>query len=195
MEITDLQELQKTLEITSLEDIDKYKALQVATLFPKISEMIFETILQQVPSFFSLLEEGLKAEKEIANKSLEINEENMKSLNNQYEIVLDILRECQKRPNITFEESKYFVERAIYVIEMSDRKDTENKEFINQKVKLLSDKNNQNIKVGLGILAGIAGIGLVALGTVTNNQSLVKIGTDKAVKKVVEVADKKGLIK
>jgi hypothetical protein len=48
--------------------------------------------------------------------------------------------------------------------------------------------------MGLIILAGVAGVGLFALGVVTNNPYLTQEAIKKTGKKVVEIADKKGLI-
>ncbi len=190
-----LQEVLKELKITKLEELDKFSALQLAILFPKLSESAFETLFKQVPNYFKLLEEGLIVEKEVIIKSLDNNAENMKSLDKYFDIVLDTLRECQKRPNLTFEESKYYMDKMVVVLEIASQKDTLNKGFIERNVKVISDSKNSDRVLALSLLAGIAGVGLVALGVVTNNPYITKQVTKKASDKVVEMIDKKRLIK
>jgi hypothetical protein len=179
MEKMEILEVLNILKVTKYEDIDKFKALEIARLFPKISELAFESLFNQVPNFFALLEEGLKAEKEVISKSSEQNAENMKSLNKQFEIILETLRDCQKKPNISFEESKYYIEKMYDVLILSGQKDTENKDFIEKNIETISDRINSNQKFSLGILAGLAGVVLVAAGLVSNMPYLTNTGIKK----------------
>lgn len=194
MKENNLLEVLREIKVTNLDEIDKYNALQLANLFPMLTESAFHTLFTQVPNFFKLLEDGLMIEKEVIIKSLDNNAVNMISIGKYFDIVLDILKECQKK-HITIEESKYYIEKMLEVLEMACKKDTENKAFIERNVKLITDSKNGNMAFALSLLAGIAGVGLVALGVATDNHFLTKQVTKKASEKIVGMIEKKGLIK
>lgn len=185
----------ESLKVTNYEDIDKYKALEIALLFPKISEQAFTTLFNLVPNFFELLHQGLEAEKEVVNKSLELNSENMKSFNTHIELVLEVIKGCIQKPDLSFEELKYLMDKMNDILVISSQKDTENKNFIDRNVKIISDRNNSNKDVALKLLAGLAGVGLVAAGFISDNSHLTNISTKKLANNIINLADKKGLIK
>ena len=194
MKENNLLDVLREIKVTKPEEIDKYNAVQLANLFPKLTESAFQTLFNQVPNFFKLLEDGLMIEKEVIIKSLDNNAVNMISIGKNFDIVLDTLRECQKK-SITLEESKYYIEKMFEVLEMAGKKDSENKAFIERNVKLISDSKNGNRALALSLLAGVVGVGLVALGIASDNHFLTKQVTKKASDKIVGIIEKNEFIK
>lgn len=195
MENKELIEILEKLELVKTEDINKYKAIELVKLFPQISESALGAVFNAVPNFLNLLEEGLKAEKEIAEKTLEYNAKSTESLNIQFDLVLETLRSAQNKENITFEERKYYINKMVEVLELASQNDTKNKVFMEKTTKAISDRNDKNNNLAVGFLAGITGIGLIALGFMSDNTYLMEQGSKKLAKTAVDLADKKGLIK
>lgn len=83
----------------------------------------------------------------------------------------------------------------IEVLKLTSKKDTENKAFMEKTSKLISDRNDKNNNLVVGFLAGLAGIGLIALGFISDNPYLVQQVSKKLVKTSVDLAEKKGIIK
>ena len=90
-----------------------------------------------------------------------------------------------KKPNISFVEFKYYIDRMFDVLILVSKKDTKNNEFIQKNVKAITYENNQNRNTGLSILAGIAGVGILALRAMANNSYLTQQVIKKQVKKLL----------
>lgn len=138
---------QKVLKLLNIEDfrhLTKDKVITMASMLDKMDPEVAKKALDQFPKFASTMKEILYEYKASLDKSLESNDESVKSYYSSADAIIASLQEELKKEPLSFDEKKYIIEKMVEVQKMKGEKDSENKRFI----------------------AAIAGCGLLAVGVI-----------------------------
>ena len=143
----------KKLDIQDFRDITKDKVMGFVSILPNMDTEVAKKAIEQFPEFIKFSTEAFKDYRGVLEKTLKANEESSKACFDMYEKVLSILEKCSLKEDISFEEKKYYFDKMFEIIQMVEKKDSENKAFY-QKV----------INAGATVLVAIVGIGAAAIG-------------------------------
>lgn len=143
----------KKLDIQDFRDITKDKVMGFVSILPNMDTEVAKKAIEQFPEFIKFSTEAFKDYRGVLEKTLDANEKSSKDCFNMYEKVLSILEKCSLKEDISFEEKKYYFDKMFEIIQMVEKKDSENKAFY-QKV----------INAGATVLVAIVGIGAAAIG-------------------------------
>jgi glucose-6-phosphate isomerase len=113
--------------------------------------------LEQFPEFGKIVLEVMREYKVVLEKSLEDNSASNKQCYDIYNTVLNTLKKCVEKEDLSFDEKKYYLDKMMEIAKMAESKDTENKKF-NWKV----------ISAGAVTVIALVGIGASLLGGNTN---------------------------
>ena len=143
----------KKLDIQDFRDITKDKVMGFVSILPNMDTEVAKKAIEQFPEFIKFSTEAFKDYRGVLEKTLNANEESSKACFDMYEKVLSILEKCSLKEDISFEEKKYYFDKMCEIIQMVEKKDSENKAFYQ---KLLN--------AGATVLVAIVGIGAAAIG-------------------------------
>lgn len=143
----------KKLDIQDFRDITKDKIMGFVSILPNMDTEVAKKAIEQFPEFIKFSTEAFKDYRGVLEKTLNANEESSKACFDMYEKVLSILEKCSLKEDISFEEKKYYFDKMFEIIQMVEKKDSENKAFYQ---KLLN--------AGATVLVAIVGIGAAAIG-------------------------------
>lgn len=143
----------KKLDIQDFKDITKDKVMGFVSILPNMDTEVAKKAIEQFPEFIKFSTEAFKDYRGVLEKTLNANEESSKACFDMYEKVLSILEKCSLKEDISFEEKKYYFDKMFEIIQMVEKKDSENKAFYQ---KLLN--------AGATVLVAIVGIGAAAIG-------------------------------
>lgn len=143
----------KKLDIQDFRDITKDKVMGFVSILPNMDTEVAKKAIEQFPEFIKFSTEAFKNYRGVLEKTLNANEESSKACFDMYEKVLSILEKCSLKEDISFEEKKYYFDKMFEIIQMVEKKDSENKAFYQ---KLLN--------AGATVLVAIVGIGAAAIG-------------------------------
>ena len=143
----------KKLDIQDFRDITKDKVMDFVSILPNMDTEVAKKAIEQFPEFIKFSTEAFKDYRGVLEKTLNANEESSKACFDMYEKVLSILEKCSLKEDISFEEKKYYFDKMFEIIQMVEKKDSENKAFYQ---KLLN--------AGATVLVAIVGIGAAAIG-------------------------------
>lgn len=143
----------KKLDIQDFRDITKDKVMGFVSILPNMDTEVAKKAIEQFPEFIKFSTEAFKDYRGVLEKTLNANEESSKACFDMYEKVLSILEKCSLKEDISFEEKKYYFDKMFEIIQMVEKKDSENKVFYQ---KLLN--------AGATVLVAIVGIGAAAIG-------------------------------
>lgn len=143
----------KKLDIQDFRDITKDKVMGFVSILPNMDTEVAKKAIEQFPEFIKFSTEAFKDYRGVLEKTLNANEESSKACFDMYEKVLSILEKCSLKEDISFEEKKYYFDKMFEIIQMVEKKDSENKAFYQ---KLLN--------AGATVLVAIVGIGAAAIG-------------------------------
>lgn len=143
----------KKLDIQDFRDITKDKVMGFVSILPNMDTEVAKKAIEQFPEFIKFSTEAFKDYRGVLEKTVNANEESSKACFDMYEKVLSILEKCSLKEDISFEEKKYYFDKMFEIIQMVEKKDSENKAFYQ---KLLN--------AGATVLVAIVGIGAAAIG-------------------------------
>lgn len=143
----------KKLDIQDFRDITKDKVMGFVSILPNMNTEVAKKAIEQFPEFIKFSTEAFKDYRGVLEKTLDANEESSKACFDMYEKVLSILEKCSLKEDISFEEKKYYFDKMFEIIQMVEKKDSENKAFY-QKL----------FNAGATVLVAIVGIGAAAIG-------------------------------
>lgn len=146
----------KLLEQLGLPDfrhMTKDKFMSFASLSKDVDPEVAKAAISQFPEFAKLSLEALTDSNEVLKKTLDENTESSKRVFYIQDQLIESLKGCLDKEDITFEEKKYYIDKMMDVAKMADKKDSENKHF-NWKIASTA---------GIAVVA-VLGVGIAALG-------------------------------
>lgn len=155
-QLTEREVLQQ-LNIADFRHITKDKVMTFASVIQNMEPEVAKKALEQFPEFAKMTLEVLKDYKGVMEKTLDENSESSKQCFDIYNEVMNALKSCLAKDEISFEEKKYYIDKMMEIAKMAESKDLDNKGF-NWKI------------ISLGTLAffTVVGIGASILGGNTN---------------------------
>ena len=130
LKIVDEQQLMNELGIENWNQLSKDKFISYLKLIPSTDPEIIKLTIKELPKFADLAKSAIGSIKEVGNEALKGNKENLENFNKQFDIVLESLRECLKDGELTFDEKTYIINQMREILDLSSKKDKENKNFI-----------------------------------------------------------------
>ncbi|MER2174028.1 MAG: hypothetical protein ABS911_05065 [Carnobacterium sp.] len=155
-QLTEHQVLQK-LGIPDFRHMTKDKVVSFASMIQNMDPKVAKRALEQFPELTKIITEIVKNYREILEKTVDANSESNMSFYNSCDKVINALDKCLENENISFDEKKYFLNEMIRIIEMKEKKDTENKHF-----------NWKIVSAGAFLAIAAIGAGASVLGGNTN---------------------------
>ena len=146
------EQVLKELNIPDFRHLSKDKVMTFASMLSNMAPDVAEKALEQFPEFGKMALEAMEDNKSVLMKSLDANNESTKGCFEAYDTIIDTLKSCIDKEDLTFEEKKYYLEKMIEVAKFKDAKDSENKEFI-----------GKVIGAGVATVLCIIGVGATAL--------------------------------
>ena len=143
----------KKLGIPDFRHLSKDKVIEFASMLDKMDPQVAIKAIEQFPAFAKASLEALNDYKSVLEKSLDKNEESNRKCLEIYNEIIKTLQDATNKPDLSFEERKYYIEKMFEIAKMADAKDTENKNFISQ---------NKNILGGIALVA--IGVGVAVIG-------------------------------
>ena len=151
------QEVLQQLNIPNFRYITKDQVMTFASMLQNMEPEVAQKALEQFPEFAKMALEVLKDYKGIMEKTLDENSVSSKQCYDIYNEVMDALKGCLAKDDLSFEEKKYYIEKMMEIAKMTESKDTENKGF-----------NWKIISLGTLAVCTVVGIGASILGVNTN---------------------------
>ncbi len=127
-QLTEREVLQQ-LDIPDFRHITKDKVMTFASMLQNMEPEVAKKALEQFPEFAKMTLEVLKDYKGLMEKTLDENSASSKQCYDIYKEVVDSLKSCLAKDDITFEEKKYYIDKMMEIAKMAESKDTENKGF------------------------------------------------------------------
>lgn len=112
---------QKVLKLLNIEDfrhLTKDKVITMASMLDKMDPEVAKKALDQFPEFASTMKEILYEYRASLDKSLESNEESVKSYYSSADAIIASLQEELKKEPLSFNEKKYIIEKMVEVQKM-----------------------------------------------------------------------------
>lgn len=125
------------LDLPDFRHMTKDKVMQFASVINEMNPEVAKEAIRQFPEFKSLLSQALTENRELAERSIESNDESMRECASASMRVFDGCDELLKNPDYTFEQKMQVIERMEMESEKMRAKDSENKKFILDSQKLL----------------------------------------------------------
>ena len=147
------QQVLRQLNIPSFRHITKDKVMTFASMLQNMDPDVAKKALEQFPEFAKMALQVMNEYKSVLYKTLEDNTESNKQCYEIYNTVLDTLKSCVEKEDISFDEKKYYLEKMMEVTKLADSKDTENKKF-----------NWKLVSAGAFVVIAVVGIGASILG-------------------------------
>jgi glycyl-tRNA synthetase alpha subunit len=155
-QLTEREVLQQ-LNIPDFRHITKDKVMTFASMLQNMEPEVAKKVLEQFPEFAKMTLEVLKDYKEVMEKTLDNNSESSKQCFDIYNEVMNALKSCLAKDDISFEEKKFYIDKMMEIAKMAESKDLENKGF-----------NWRTITMGTLAVLTVLGIGASILGGNTN---------------------------
>ena len=151
------QQVLNQFDIPDFRHITKDKVMTFASMLQNMEPEVAKRALEQFPEFAKMTLELMCEYKSVLEKTLEDNSISSKQCYDIYNVVMDTLKSCVDKEDLSFEEKKYYLDKMMEIAKMAESKDTENKKF-NWKV----------VSAGAIAVITIVGIGASILGGNTN---------------------------
>lgn len=147
------KEVLKKLDIQDFRDITKDKVMGFVSMLPNMNTEVAKKAIEQFPEFINFSTEAFKDYRGVLEKTLDATKESSKTCFDMYEKVLSTLEKCSLKEDISFEEKKYYFDKMFEIIQMVEKKDSENKAFY-----------QKFLNASATVLVAIVGIGAAAIG-------------------------------
>lgn len=120
----------KILNITDFCQLTKQKIPQMISLLDKMEPEVAKKALEQFPYFADAMKEFLHDYHESLNKAYETNASSVESYYHACSTMIEALQKKMEQDGFSFDEIKYIIEKMKEIVDMMDKKDSENKNFI-----------------------------------------------------------------
>lgn len=124
------QTVLKKLGIEDFRHLTKGKVISMASMLDKMDSDVAKRAIEQFPNFSETMKEILHDYKESLNKAHEANTKSVESYYDSCDSIINSLQKELERPEHTFEEKKYIIDKIMEINKMKGDKDSENKKFI-----------------------------------------------------------------
>ena len=124
------QQVLKKMDIPDFRHVTKDKIITFASMLPNMDPEVAKKALEQFPDFAKTSLEVMKEYKAFFETVVEKGSEEVKSVNEMYNRVMDNLEKMLNKENLSFEEQKFILEQMKEVADKVDKKDTEHKNFL-----------------------------------------------------------------
>ena len=151
-ELSENQVLKK-LKIQDFQQMSKEKVIEFASMLPRMDPEVSKKALEQFPEFAKLTSGIMTEFQKVSVKAFESNDNSMEAYNSVCQTIIESLEKMLESDQITFEEKKYIIDKTIEVAKMMGEKDSENKKFLMNALKVVG-----GIAAGLGLVA-LAAVG------------------------------------
>ena len=151
------QEVLRKWNIPDFRHVTKDKVMTFASMLQNMEPEVAKKALEQFPEFAKMALEVLNDYKGVMEKTLDENSESSKQCYDIYNEVMNALKSCLAKDDISFEEKRYYIDKMVEIAKMAERKDSENKGF-----------NWKIISLGTVAVFTVVGIGASILGGNTN---------------------------
>ena len=158
------QQVLKQLGIPDFRHITKDKVMTFASMIQNMEPDVAKKALEQFPQFASMALDVMREYKTVVEKSLDANSESSKQCFEIYNTVLNALKTCVEKDDLSFEEKQYYLDKMMEIGKMAEKKDTENKKF-----------NWSMVSAAAFVVVAVVGIGASVIGGNTN----IKLPTPK----------------
>jgi molecular chaperone GrpE (heat shock protein) len=128
-----------------------------ASMLQNMDPEVAKKALEQFPEFAKMMLEVMSEYKSVLEKSLDDNSESSQQCYDIYNRVLDALKSCLDKEDLSFEEKKYYLDSMKEIAKMAESKDSENKNF-----------NWKIISAGAFVVTAVVSIGASLLGGNSN---------------------------
>lgn len=147
------QQVLHQLNIPDFRHITKDKVMTFASMLQNMEPEVAKKALEQFPEFTKMMLEVMREYKSIFEKALDDDSASSQQCYEIYNTVLDTLKSCLDKEDLSFEEKKYYLDQMMEIAKMAETKDSENKKF---KWKIISAGAFAVIAV-IGISANLLG--------------------------------------
>ena len=130
----------KVLRKLGLKDwrgLTKDHYLKLVSMLPEMDVEVAKKCLEMVPELANVILNVTEALKEVGNNGLTSNEVNMQALRAGTEETRAIIKKQLEKSDITDDEKTYLYDKLLEILRMEYEKDTENKKFIKDVIKLI----------------------------------------------------------
>lgn len=124
-------EIKKALKIVSWRNISKDKMIRFATMMPHMDKEVALKIIGQFPEFTKFAMEALNVLEKQHTSTLTFNKQSQDNVHKAFQDIRDILKGELKQGDLSFEEKKYIMDLIFETGRMEDKKDAENKVWLN----------------------------------------------------------------
>lgn len=100
-----------------------------ASMLQNMEPEVAKKALAQFPELVKMTLEVMREYKSVLEKSLDDNSASSQQCYDIYNTVLDALKGCLDKDDLSFEERKYYLDSMMEIAKMAERKDSENKRF------------------------------------------------------------------
>lgn len=122
-------EVLKKLDIPDFRHMSKDKIMSFTSLMSKMDPEVAKAAINQFPEFAKIALDALSDQKEILVKSLDENTISSQSVFSIYDGIIDTLKNCAEKEDISFEEKQYYIEKMLEVSKEANQKDESNKKY------------------------------------------------------------------
>lgn len=147
------QKVLKKLGIDDFRHLTKDKVLTMVSMLDKMDPDVAKKAIEQFPEFAYTMKDILQDYKQTLDKTLEENDESVKSYYSSCDAIISSLQKELDKENLSFDDKKYIIEKMIEVNKMKGDKDSENKKFLATKA-----------AVGVAAVGVVAGVLATTLG-------------------------------
>lgn len=147
------QQALRHLNIPDFRHITKDKVMTFASILQNMEPEVAKKALEQFPQFAKMALEVMREYKAVLDKAFEDNKASVKQCYDVYNVVLETLKNCAEKDELSFDEKKYYLDKMMEIAKMAESKDTENKKF-----------NWKMVSAGAAVAIAIIGIGASILG-------------------------------
>ncbi|MBE5958198.1 MAG: hypothetical protein E7254_04960 [Lachnospiraceae bacterium] len=148
----DIEDIKNELEIVDWEDITEKQLLQIGSMLPNINPETAKELMENLPDFSNNAKEALASVQNTVETALEQNGSSNKQVLDMYNDTIDNLNEQLKRDDLSVQEKEVILNKLSRMLAAADRKDSENKAFLQTMTGILATTTIAVFSIGLAIL-------------------------------------------
>ncbi|MBM6807524.1 hypothetical protein [Faecalicoccus pleomorphus] len=152
------QAVLKKLGIPDFRHLSKDKVIEFASMLDRMDPQVAIKAIEQFPEFAKTSLEALKDYKSVIEKAFEKNKESSQKCFDMYNEIIKTLQESLDKPDLSFEERKYYIDKMFEIAKMAEKKDSENKQFYNRALNIAGGVALFALGIGVTIIGGKANI-------------------------------------
>lgn len=161
------EQVKKALKIDSFRNLSKDKIMEFVSLIPQMDREVAISIINQFPEFAASANQMIAQLNVLCDRAMNSNDKSQLLSIQAYKQILDELSKMLEDGNLTFDEKEKITEQMIAVADKISMKDTENKKWL-----------GNVLKVGGGIILFVIGIGAAILGVNIKEHDIPQLDDD-----------------